>query len=250
MEEDKYVHGMDWGSADELRDFELSNYRKYQFDLIGEHVGNNIFEIGSGDRSFTNQIVKNKKNIKRIVSIEPSTTLMEKFKDKYKLPDYVKFESIDLFDVTPSSYGLFDTIILIHVLEHIEKDRDALTHLHSLLPPNGKILIEVPAMQSLFSKHDELLGHYRRYNKKNFRQMVDSNLYNIKKLWYQDSIGMAGSFIFFKMKKVSLKSSEGISLVNNQGKIYDKYLIPIEKFYEKFINLPFGLSLTGILEKK
>jgi len=80
--------------------------------------------------------------------------------------------------------------------------------------------------------------------------MVDSNLYNIKKIWYQDAIGMIGSFIFFKVKKVNLNSNKGINLVNNQGIFYDKYLIPLEKFYEKFINLPFGLSLTGILEKK
>jgi hypothetical protein len=61
---------------------------------------------------------------------------------------------------------------------------------------------------------------------------------------------MLGSFIFFKMKNVNLKSSKGINLVNNQGEVYDKYLIPVEKFYENIINLPFGLSLTGILEKK
>jgi len=30
----------------------------------------------------------------------------------------------------------------------------------------------------------------------------------------------------------------------------DKFIIPFEKFYEKFITLPFGLSLTGVLEKK
>jgi ubiquinone/menaquinone biosynthesis C-methylase UbiE len=247
---DKYIYGMDWEAADELSDFELSNYKKYQYDLIGNHVGNNILEIGSGDRSFTNQIVKNKKNIERIISIEPSTTLMEIYKERYKLPDYVTFEAIDLFDLTTSSYGLFDTILLIHVLEHIEKDDEALTHLYSLLAPNGKILIEVPAMQSLFSVHDEMLGHYRRYNKRIFREIVDLNFFKIKKLWYQDAIGMIGSFIFFKLKKVKLKSKEGIGLVKNQGKLYDKYLIPIEKFYEKFITLPFGLSITCILEKR
>ena len=122
--EDKYVFGMDWGT-NELNNFELSNYRKYQFDLIGKHIGKNILEVGSGDRSFTHQLVKNINGIERIISIEPSTTLMEAYKDKYKLPNYVTIEPIDLFDLTTSSYGLFDTIILIHVLEHIEKDKEA-----------------------------------------------------------------------------------------------------------------------------
>jgi 2-polyprenyl-3-methyl-5-hydroxy-6-metoxy-1,4-benzoquinol methylase len=246
--EDKYVHGMDWG-VDELKNLELSNYRIYQYDLIGKQIGKNILEVGSGDRSFTNRIVRNVQGIERIVSIEPSTTLMEAYKHKYKLPDYVTFDTVDLFDLTPCSYGLFDTIILIHVLEHIENDRAAMTHLHGLLSPGGKVLIEVPAMPFLFSAHDEMLGHYRRYNKKKFRAMIDSSLYDINDLWFQDEIGMIGSFVYFKMKKVRLKSEEGVSLVKNQGNLYDKYVIPFEKFYEKFLRFPFGLSLTGILKK-
>jgi len=245
--QDDIVHGMDW--AANLKDFELSNYRKYQFDLISKHIGKDILEVGSGDRSFTNQLVRNVKDIEKIVSIEPSDTLLELYKDKYKLPAYVTVTGENLFDLTPDTYGLFDTIIFIHVLEHIEHDREALTHIHSLLKPGGKVLIEVPALQSLFSVHDTMLGHYRRYNKTNFKAMVDPNLYSTKKLWYQDAIGMIGSFVFFKLKKIELKSDKGIDLVKNQGGVYDKYIIPFESFYEKFIRLPFGLSLTGILEK-
>lgn len=164
---DKYVHGMDWG-ADELKYFELSNYRKYQFDLIKKYIGKNILEVGAGDRSFTKQIVNNIENIEHILSIEPSITLMEVYKDKYQLPDYCDFRSLDLFDLTPQENGLFDTIILVHVLEHVEHDKSALSHLYSLLAPGGKVLIEVPAMPSLYSEHDKSLGHYRRYNKKTF----------------------------------------------------------------------------------
>ena len=59
---DNIVNDMDWG-ANELQDFELSNYREYQLDLIKKHIGKNILEIGSGDRSFTNKIVKNVKKL-------------------------------------------------------------------------------------------------------------------------------------------------------------------------------------------
>lgn len=246
---DKYVHDMDWAN-DISTDFELSNYRKYQYDLIGKYMGKNILEVGSGDRSFTNQIVKNTKNIERLVSIEPSAVLMNLYKQKYPLPDYVDFEYLDLFDMTHETHGQFDTIILIHVLEHIEKDRDAITHLHSLLSPGGYLLIQVPALPFLYSIHDENLGHYRRYNKKNLKACIDMNLYSIKDLWFQDAIGILGSLYFFKLRKIKLKSAAGVNLVNKQGRIYDKYIIPTEKFYEKFVRLPFGLSLTCILEKK
>jgi SAM-dependent methyltransferase len=246
---DDIVHGMDWLSGD-LKDFELSNYRKYQYDLIAPYLGKQILEVGAGDRSFTCQIVKNHPRFDKIVSIEPSETLFELHKDKYNLPNNVIVTGENLFDLTPETHGLFDTIILVHVLEHIEKDRDAVSHLHSLLLPHGRVLIEVPAMQFLFSVHDTMLGHYRRYNKSNFRDMVNTDLFTIEKLWFQDAIGILGSFFFFKMKKIELKSNEGAELVKNQGKIYDKYVIPFEKFYEQLITLPFGLSLTGILIKK
>lgn len=247
-EKDKYVNGMDWGAK--LDNYELSNYRKYQYNLIKKYIGKNILEVGSGDRSFTNQIVANSPSIDRLVSIEPSSKLMQLYRDKYRLPAVVTVEQRDLFDMTPATHGLFDTIILIHVLEHIENDRKALTHLHALLSPAGRVLIEVPAMESLFSVHDKMLGHYRRYNKKNFREAVDTSLFSIKDLWFQDQIGMLGSFFYFKMRKIELKSEEGAALVTKQGALYDKYVIPVESFYDKFFRFPFGLSLTGILEKR
>lgn len=185
LPKDEIAHGMDW--MESLDNFELSNYRKYQFDLIGAHIGKEILEVGSGDRSFTNLLVKNVAHLKRIVSIEPSQTLMDAYAGKYRHPDSVLLTSDNLFDLTPDIYGLFDTGILIHVLEQIEQDKPALTHLHKLLKSGGKILIEVSAMQSLFSVHDKMLGHYRSYNKVNFKSMVDPELYRINDLWYQDA---------------------------------------------------------------
>jgi 2-polyprenyl-3-methyl-5-hydroxy-6-metoxy-1,4-benzoquinol methylase len=251
LNQDQIVNGMDWMANENLANFELSNYRNYQYNLISKHIGVNILEIGAGDRSFTNQIVKNSsKKIERIISIEPSNTLMEVYETKFLLPDYVKLTNDNLFDLTPDSYGQFDTIILIHVMEHIEEDKKAISHLSKLLKPDGKILIEVPALKFLYSIHDKMLGHYRRYNKFNFNQMVDKEVYKIDKLFYNDAIGVFGSLYYFKLKKINLKSDSGIKLANNQGKIYDKYIIPFEKWYESFLTIPFGLSLTGIISKK
>ncbi len=109
-EKDKYVHGMDWGNGD----FSLStlnNYRKYQYGLIKKYIGKNILEVGSGDKGFTHQIIQKNKNIQRLYSIEPSTTLYDLYKNKYRFPEYVQFENIDLFDLKPNN-ELFDTAIL------------------------------------------------------------------------------------------------------------------------------------------
>ena len=244
---DDYVHGMDW--ITKLQNFPLTNYRRYQYDLISKYIGENILEIGSGDRSFTELIVTNNRKLKRLFSIEPSETLFNAYSGR-TFGSATLFGTEDLFDLNPDVHGVFDTIILVHVLEHIQNDKKALDHLHSLLAPNGKVLIEVPALPMLFSVHDKMLGHFRRYNRRSFRSMVDDELYSIEKLWYQDPFGVLGSLVFFKILKIQLNSAEGVKLVSNQGGVYDKYIIPLTKRMERWITFSFGLSLSGVLVKK
>ena len=247
MEKDEYINGMDWGE-DEVNLSSLENYRIYQYNLIKKHVSGRVLEVGTGDKGFTKQLISHNPNID-LTSIEPSDTFFQKYSTDNKFPDGVSFLNEDLFKVTSEQIGTFDTIIFIHVLEHIENDADALIKAKELLNPGGKILIEVPALPILFSEHDTSLGHYRRYTKSSLRKaFIPSGLTKLR-MWYQDPIGVFGSFIFFKVLKKKLDSPEGTSLVKNEGNIYDKVIIPIEGFIEKFITFPFGLSLTVILKK-
>ena len=58
----------------------------------------------------------------------------------------------------------FDLIVMLDVLEHTADDRAALREAtSSLLKPGGWLLLSVPAWPALFSRHDETLGHHRRY---------------------------------------------------------------------------------------
>lgn len=248
VKKDMFVHGMDW--TKKVKNYELNNYRKYQYNLIGKHIGKNVLEVGSGEKGFTNEIVKNAKNIKRLISIEPSKTLFDLHKNKFKFPKYVSFYMKDLFDLKRKTFGSFDTILFIHVLEHIKEDKKALEKSYELLEPNGKILVEVPALPFLYSSHDKFLGHFRRYSKNYMLSIINKKKFKIVDIWYQDFIGILGSLIFFKLKKVILNSNSGVNLVSNQGKFYDRYLVPLQSLIEKYIRPPIGLSLTVIVQKK
>ncbi len=245
---DLYVNDMDW-SKDGNGFSSFNNYRRYQYNLIDKFIGSKILEIGTGDRSFTNQILENLSYEYSVLSIEPSEVLYNLSMDKKNFPNNFEFISKDLFDMGKSYHNKFDTALLIHVLEHIEEDKAALDHIHSLLVDGGHLLIEVPAYQWLYSDHDISLGHYRRYDKRSLTKIIDQNKYKLEKIWYQDPIGILGSLYFFKLKKTKLKSTRGINLLNNQGRIYDSYIIPVEQFIEKFIKFPFGLNLTVVLKK-
>jgi SAM-dependent methyltransferase len=66
-------------------------------------------------------------------------------------------------DGLPFHEPLFDLIVLLDVLEHVSDDEAALDALGRLLKPGGSLLITVPAFPFLWSPHDEVHHHFRRY---------------------------------------------------------------------------------------
>ena len=68
-------------------------------------------------------------------------------------------------DAMPFEASRFDLITLLDVLEHIEDDRGALRELRRVARPGGVLLITVPAYPRLWSSHDELNLHCRRYTR-------------------------------------------------------------------------------------
>jgi SAM-dependent methyltransferase len=69
--------------------------------------------------------------------------------------------------------GSYDLVALLDVLEHVEDDRAALASIARRLKPGGALLITVPAFQWMWSVHDEVNHHKRRYTKKTLRAAID-----------------------------------------------------------------------------
>jgi SAM-dependent methyltransferase len=57
----------------------------------------------------------------------------------------------------------FDLVLATDVIEHVEDDAVALAEIVRVLAPGGKVLITVPAFQSLWGLQDEVSLHKRRY---------------------------------------------------------------------------------------
>jgi trans-aconitate methyltransferase len=58
-----------------------------------------------------------------------------------------------------------DLILLLDVLEHVQTPVDLLKELTSeRLVPGGHFVITVPAFQQIFTEHDRVLKHFRRYS--------------------------------------------------------------------------------------
>jgi SAM-dependent methyltransferase len=81
----------------------------------------------------------------------------------------------DLLQKSPEYKSRFDLIFLCDVMEHV-RDEDSFveaTRFH--LAPKGKIVINVPAMPSMYSKFDQAVGHFRRYTSDSLRRVAERN---------------------------------------------------------------------------
>jgi SAM-dependent methyltransferase len=77
-----------------------------------------------------------------------------------------------------------DVITLLDVLEHVDKPIDALRDLRAAAAPGAHLVVLVPAMPALWSEWDELLGHYRRYDRPALRADLECAGWEVLELRY------------------------------------------------------------------
>jgi SAM-dependent methyltransferase len=84
--------------------------------------------------------------------------------------------------------GAYDLIAVLDVVEHIEDDVAALAAMKQCLAPGGKILIAVPAHQWMWSAHDVVNHHHRRYSKGSLVKAIRAAGLKERKLGYFNSL--------------------------------------------------------------
>ena len=75
-------------------------------------------------------------------------------------------------DLPGVARGSYDMIAVLDVVEHIADDVAALNAMRDCLKPGGKILIAVPAHQWMWSAHDVVNHHHRRYSKASLAKAI------------------------------------------------------------------------------
>jgi SAM-dependent methyltransferase len=77
-----------------------------------------------------------------------------------------------------------DVVVMHDVLEHMEDDAGAVQLLHRLVRPGGMLIVSVPGLQTLFGLHDEMLGHYRRYEGRQLKRLIERNFTIERFRWF------------------------------------------------------------------
>ena len=82
----------------------------------------------------------------------------------------------------------YDLIGAFDVIEHIEDDRAALVSIAKRLKPGGKLVVTVPAHQWMWSAHDEVNHHKRRYSKRGLKRLFERSPLKLEAIGYFNSL--------------------------------------------------------------
>jgi len=191
------------------------------------HKSEILFDVGAGSGYFASIFVKNKKTSKAFC-IDPFYS-----QDQLGIKNKLNF-------VTAAPSEKADVLLFIDVLEHVEDDLALLKSYISISSADALFVISVPAFKSLWSNHDVFLEHFRRYRKKDLK-----NLINRAGLVEVDSSYIFGSIFPLVWLIRKLKRSKIIKSDLKQSSKFVNFLILMFLRIEKIlpVNKLFGTSV-------
>jgi len=147
----------------------------------------------------------------------------------------------------PLKDGLFDVVFCLDVLEHVDSDNLMASELLRVLKPGGRLIVTVPALHLLWSYHDELCHHRRRYDARMLRNTLRA--FDMERMSYWNF------FLFLPilcMKFVKRKVAESSDFVPLPAPLraLALALFRIENWLVKRMRLPWGVSIVAVVKKE
>ena len=148
----------------------------------------------------------------------------------------------------------FDVVVSCDVLEHVPEHERAMAEMVRALRPGGICVLTVPAHRRLWSEHDEALQHVRRYEPREFVQLVEGAGLRIEKLTHAVALALPAIVLYRALKRL-LSPSDGrpkTALVRLPGPL-NRLLVGIlgfENLLIRHVSLPKGTSLVAVARKQ
>jgi len=216
------------------------NWKSYYGFLLKSYFGQRVLEVGAGLGATTLTLYDQK--VIEWICLEPDQSfyeLLEKRIREKELPAACKAIHGTLADLDPGD--IYDTIIYIDVVEHIENDKAEIQTASRHLNPGGKIIILSPAHQWLFTPFDRAIGHFRRYSRVTLSAIGPADCIE-EKIIYLDSAGMLLSLANKLLLQQSMPTVKQILF-------WDRWIIPISKILDRLLFFRLGKSVVGIWKR-
>jgi SAM-dependent methyltransferase len=210
---------------------------------------NKIVEIGAGTGSVCGYLAQNGIEV---VAVEPLRAGAESIQKKGIRTICGRLESVNFPTESIEVFGVFD------VLEHIENPNHLLNEMYRTLKPGGYLLVTVPCGQWLWGEMDKSLGHFRRYSRNQINDVVNRSGFKTVESRYLFLTLVAPALLFraipyrLGMKKSRnnvLRTVKRAQKSNRPVNTIMDTLLRAESNIDRFMNLPYGLTVFSVYKK-
>lgn len=216
-------------------------FNKWLFSQFNDHIGQVLLEAGCGIGNLTSAMLGRS----HVTCIDNEEFYCENLRERYGYLENVEVRNCDLSSAeelkTLPRAGEYDTAICVNVLEHIERDQEVLGHFFRLLKIDGKVILLVPHLPTLYCSVDRDLGHFRRYTEEELCAKLMIAGFEIVMLKKFNRLGGFGWFVNGKLARSAKVSSTQIRLF--------ELMMPAARLLEHVPFLPHN-SLIVVGKKK
>ncbi|HEY0044695.1 MAG TPA: class I SAM-dependent methyltransferase [Allosphingosinicella sp.] len=155
--------------------------------------------------------------------------------------------SAPLPQLTGVEDGAYDMVAILDVLEHVEEDREALQSIARKLKPGGRILITVPAHPWMWSAHDVVNHHKRRYTRKGFKAVIAEAGLKLETVSWFNSLLFPLAAAARLAGRVTGKEDSDDALPPRPVNALFEAVFGLERYWVGRLPLPPGVSLLAIV---
>lgn len=222
---------------------------KIILDLFGKLVkikeNSQVLDVGCGTCGFA-KLLNEKYDV---IGLDTSETALEYCKKR----GLEKLHLSLLSDFPKEKYNV-QAITMLDVIEHIEDDAGVVRDVNNTLPQGGWFVASVPAYSFLWSVHDEIHKHYRRYTKKQIVKLISDAGFEISFSSYFNSLLFLPGFLKRILDKIfpNKRGEAEVAVEVFPGPVNSlltKIFTLESNFFPKF-TFPFGLSIIVVARKK
>jgi len=153
----------------------------------------------------------------------------------------------------PFRDDVFDIVLALDLIEHVQDDVTAIRGLARLLVPGGILLIFTPAFQFLWGHQDDVSQHFRRYTSGELRSKIEDAGLRVEKLTYANTFLMPLVWAGRLVHRLRGRQAAAATTENNMHPKWSngllKSIFTAEKPLLRVVNLPFGVSLLTVASK-
>ncbi len=108
----------------------------------------------------------------------------------------------------PFAADSFDLAVSLDVIEHLQDDLAVLRELRRAVAPGGALLVTVPAYQWLWSAHDEINHHHRRYTRRSLQSVAEQAGWEQIRTTYFNSLLLPVAIVLRVLERFNTRTTE------------------------------------------